>query len=173
MNFQIPTLLHLSFKRIPNGVWYPRQPAGMKWNKRLNIKRKYPEPDFKRICVSETIDGCFMAVYPNIHQFFEDAQYDYPHVDFYYYMVDSKRELTEKEVLSPLQLTDKQYVWDAHLTREWSILVPVHMRLKGRVRFHNTANEPNWIETFPFDDNANDLKTVCPPLRYEFLEVIK
>lgn len=165
MQQRIPTLYHISFQKHVEAIWTPMAPASNGDTK----KSLYTEPDTPRICCSETLEGCFMAVYPNVSMYFEDAKYKYPHMDFYYYCPVLPRNIKDNDVLSPTLLTDKGLVWDAHITREWDVLVPVRMLLSGRVRFHNTAQRKGWVTTHPFNDSSLPLRDVCPPIEIERL----
>lgn len=164
MSLHVPTLYHISFQEHPEAIWTPMAPAG---NADVT-KSRYPEPDIPRICCSETLEGCFMAVYPNVSAYFEDPKYKYPHMDFFYYCPVITR-IHDKDVLTPEQLTERAYVWDAHVTREWDVLVPVKMLLSGKVRFHNTSKRKDWITTHPFNDSSLPLRDVCPPIEIERL----
>jgi hypothetical protein len=144
-------------------------PDGMEDNKVSKKSVTYPEPTFERICCSESLEGCFMAVYPNVYVYFEDKKYNYPHMDFFYYTPVITSKIKDSELLSPDELTKNHYVWDAHVTREWDILVPVKMVLTGKIRFLNTSNAKDWITTHPFDNETNAVRDVCPPIEMERL----
>ena len=169
----IPKLYHISFKRFNDHVWNPKHPDGMETNgKYIKKANGHIEPDLKRICCSQSLKGCFMAVYSNVSHYFELPKYNYPYMDFFYYMPEIPKNIKDEDILSHQELTDKNYVWDAHITKEWSILIPVKMICKGKVRFHNTVNTnvDEWIKTFPFNDDKNKERIICPPLRYEIME---
>ncbi len=173
---KLPTLYHVSFKNVGSHVWTPRLPAG-KAPGDLTTPTKpkgkilqFKEHDTPRICCAETLEGCMMAVYPNIQHYFEDSKYKYPHVDFYYYQARLPRDIGIEQLQSPDVLQQRRYVWDAHITREWDILIPVRMELRGHLRMYNTADRRNWISTHPFGDSDIPKKDVSPPIRYEILE---
>lgn len=157
-------LYHISFKKISTATWQPKLPDGSVDSPTKDPTGKYPEPSVPRICVAETLTGCFYAVYPNVSQYFE--KHNYPHMDFYFYRatIDSN---TVK--WGPRRLTSRRLVWDAHVTREHVLLTPTKMTLVGKVRFFNTTKD-EWVKTNPFDDSNMPEHDVAPPAKYKIIE---
>ncbi|MCY1453951.1 hypothetical protein D9M71_709780 [compost metagenome] len=66
-----------------------------------------------------------------------------------------------ERVWTPELLTKHKAVWDAHITKEHSILDSVKMRLIGEVRIFNTNKEPT-VMTHPFDDPNEPEQSIGP-----------
>jgi hypothetical protein len=160
-------LYHISFREVPTGIWHPKLPDGSVDSPTKDSTGKYPEPDVARICVAETLAGCFYAVYPNVSFYFEQKKF--PWMDFFYYKPVIQKKT---RVWTPGYLTKQRMVWDAHLTKEHAILDPVVMTLAGRVRFFNTSNQP-WIKTRPFNDESEKELEVAPPARHRIIETYR
>ena len=169
MKIHVPKLYHISFKLAEEEIWTPRTPDSGGEGKKI-IGDYYEEPAIERICCSETLAGCFMAVYPNVYNYFEDEFFNYPYMDFYYYSPLLPKTMDTKDILDPEILTEKEYVWDAHLTREWSILIPIKMQHVGSVRFFNTVKKRNWVKTYPFNNKRYKEKIVCPSVEYNIIK---
>ena len=169
-------LYHISFEEKEDTVWIPRKPYEDYIETEEDIKNKdvessgFGEPSFHRICCSENLAGCFMGVYPNVSKYFEEKEYNYPHIDFFFYSPILKNINKDKDLLTPQQLTSKRYVWDAHVTKEWNVLVPVKLILVGKVRFFNTTKTNPWITTHPFNDNSLKEESVSPQVKYKILQ---
>lgn len=133
---------HISFQDHKEGTWYPRIPAGSDVGK----KTKLSEPDIPRICFSETLEGCFRAIYPNVSQFFEQEKY--PWMEFYVYspLITNKTKL-----LSNNDLIKHHFVHDAHITKEIWILNPVKVEKISKIKVLNTISSGD-LEYQPFDD---------------------
>lgn len=160
-------LYHLSFRKFSKELWKPRQPeSATNINKdiRLDIKRGiYPEPSFSRICFSSEIVGAYYAIYPNICNLFKNKVYK--HIDCYVY-TPIVNESTK--ILPPSELTKKQWVWDAHFTKEYIIITPVELVLWGKVRFFNNEMD-EYLITHPFDNKDLPLKKIAPPAKYKII----
>lgn len=145
------SLFHISFKNNLAGIWQPVLPAGMELG-----SGKYPEPKQPRISVSPDVIGCFRGVFPNVSKFFEEK--NFPHMDFYVYspVFDGG-----ERIWTPELLTTNKAVWDAHVTKEHSILDSVTMGRVGEVRIYNTNKSPTMM-THPFDDINEPEQSVGP-----------
>lgn len=107
---------HISFNGSLPLTWKPQLPAGTD-----NCKGGvYTEPDIPRICVSPTIEQCFMAIYPNISHFYEEE--DIEALTFTVYKVVNVKDVVKaKQVL------------DAHVTDEHWLLVDSQLTKVGKV----------------------------------------
>lgn len=156
----VKDLYHISFNGSLAGVWdpefnqkpdenHPEEPVA-------ESEAWYPEPNLPRISVGETIEGCFIGVFPNVSKFFEKNKY--PHMNFFVYSPVFKG--TER-VVTPRILTSDRLVWDAHVTGEHLILDEVEMKLVGEVEIKNTNKIPT-RHTHPFNDKKEPLASVGP-----------
>lgn len=169
----IPTLFHISFENKNDSIWTPRLPYGYGMEP-LDTKKttKLTEYDMPRICCSESLSGCFYAVYPNVSKYFESKEYNYPHMDFYFYQAIIGNDFPTDKIYTPDFLTRAKYVWDAHITKEWDILIPVEMKQVGRVRFNNTT-KGKWLTGYPYNDKRLDLREIAPKCEYKILQLYK
>lgn len=143
---------HISFNGNLAGVWKPKLPDG---SELTDTKiSEYPEPDTPRICIAPSLLQSFYSVYPNVSQFFEEK--NYPHMDFFVYTPENVESLVPQKVL-----TDKRFVWDAHITGEVWLTKPTRMKLNGKIRVMNPGNAP-FLVTHPFDDKKLPLREVAP-----------
>lgn len=153
---------HLSFdKRLPATL----NPRVVECVNTHISKPKYPEPEIARVCLAKSFEGCFMALYPNVSKFFEISG-AVPYIDFFMYSTDDTRVAFQSE-----DLTQKRMVWDAHLTGEVWFTRPVRIKRLGKIRFMNTAHEPDdrHIYTHPFDNIALQKQYVSPRVEYRTL----
>lgn len=164
-------LYHISFDRKLEGVWEPKQPDGMT-SIFKSLKpgtegfRRYPEPRTKRISLAPTIEGCFLGVYENIKGLFDIK--NYPYLIFAVY----KPKITSKtKMVSNLELTEKNKVWDAHITGESWIVSKVEMELVGLVEIKSPKGTKT-LDVYPFGNTDLPLITTTMPayITYKWLK---
>lgn len=154
-------LYHLSFKKDLEGFWNPKNPDGIASENTDDLK----EPDLPRISVSPTIKQCFQAIYPNVSRFFKEE--NYPHMDFYVYSPVLKGD---ERILTPVELTKKKMVHDAHMTDEYYILDRVWMSLIEKIRIFNT-NKSSDLFYRPFGDKKQEERFLAPmDVRFQVLK---
>lgn len=123
---------HLSFNEKLEGKWQPKLPNASDNNKLSPLS----EPDIPRISFSETIEGCFRAIYPTVSKYFEEN--NYPWLEFYVY----SPVITDKtKILKNTELIQKHYVHDAHITGEVWILNAVEVKYVSKIRIYNTVTK--------------------------------
>lgn len=147
-------LYHISFRDNLSGIWKPQLPAGSE----LNSGGKYTEPDIPRICLSPTIDQCFIAIYPNISKFYEEK--GIKHLTFYVYQPEGK-----------VNAVNTKGVWDSHITDEKWLLEPTKMILVGEVEISVDHNKEIW--TNPFNDRKRESKFVSLKPKCKFKPYIR
>ena len=144
---------HISFRDDLEGIWRPMTPAGSDIGK----KTKLSEPDIPRISVAPSIEDCFRAIYPNVSKYFETEKY--PWMEFFVY---SPLYMEKKRTLNWEDLIEKNYVHDAHVTKESWILDPVKMILVMKVKIMNTERKNNELLYRPFNDKNQELRYHSP-----------
>lgn len=150
-------LLHLSFRNNLEGVWQPKLPDGDYENKPVT---KYSEPgDIKRISVSTSIDGCLVAIFPNVDKLFEK----YPHLDFFIYEPDFTKT-SKCDILTSEDLVKKRYVHDAHVTDEFWLLDKCYMALTGSITVKAFLDK-KWRQYRPFNDPKEPLRDIAPEFK--------
>lgn len=164
----LPELYHISFNGSLEGVWTPREPDGMDLYKEDTAEEDlfpYPEPSVGRISVSPTIEGCFLGVYPNIKQYFEEKKYPYIVMIVY-----SPKFNGSEDVLVNKDILKNRYVWDAHITEESWILSKVEMVKVGDIKIYNPRKTVT-KHTHPFNDKHLDKIDYRVPsvIRYKWL----
>lgn len=152
----IPPLYHISFNRRLPLVLNPRQPDGSE----LENQGVYKETDIPRVSFSPTIFQCLQAIYPNVWEIMEDPRGQKEGVEFAVYRYDPR---SRARVVFPEQLSEKRWVWDAHVTHEHCFLDPVHIYFCGTVIAKVPRDVPG-LTIYPYND-----KTV-PPREHSLFE---
>lgn len=143
---------HLSFNNKLEGNWYPKIPDGSD----IGEKTSLSEPNTLRISFSETLEGCFRAIYPNVSQYFEEKKY--PWMEFYVY----SPVITDKtKIVTSGRLTKERFVHDAHVTKEIWILNTVKVELISKIKVLNTSEEGD-LFYYPFHDKHFDKRYHSP-----------
>lgn len=139
---------HISFNGKLTGEWSPKTPAGFDHVKdRIAFDDNMAEPKLPRICLANTIEGCFHAVYPNVYNLYGSGYRS--RLQFYVYQtyVDTSSD----QFVGNAKLTNDRLVWDAHITGEVWWLANTKMRLYQLVKIGVDRNKV--IRTHPFGDN--------------------
>ena len=127
---------HISFKENMAGLWIPKEVEG---EYALNFPSELSEPAVPRICMSDTMEGCFAAIVPNIIDLLGRP------LDFTVYSYTGAPDET------PESLTANRLVFDAHVTRECWFLKPIHMVEECKITvLHDKEN--GWVQYQPFQD---------------------
>lgn len=149
-------LFHVSFNGNLEGVWYPKLPDGGG-----GTPGKYPEPDDQlRTSVSTSVEGCLIAVFPNVSQLFEE----HSDIDFHVYTVDFSRS-KNIEIVDTEILTKKRFVHDAHVTKEAWIITPCYMRYVEQITVTADMNG-TWLRYKPFNDAKEEFRELAPHFKY-------
>lgn len=140
-------VIHLSFDKSIKMPMVPRQPYGSELSVAgSDFEERLPN----RVSFSPTVMQSFLAVYPNISQYFEDKEFSFPYMDMYAYGVDMDRgvyeTIPERDMLAN--------VWDYHITKEVAFTKPVYAKLIGKIRFYNPNRGKNIgeVHTHPFNN---------------------
>jgi hypothetical protein len=153
---QLP-LYHISFNGALEGLWTPGEQAGFDVpGEAEDSSWAYPEAPMTAISVGPTVEDCFRGVFPNVAHFFEKDKL--PHINFYVY---SPMFVGVERVVLPKTLTEDGWVWDAHVTHEYRILDPVHMKVVGEIQVMNTNSSP-LLKTNPYNNLHNPRESVGP-----------
>lgn len=157
-------LFHLSFDGNKEGVWYPQIPAGSDIGEKTDLS----EPDTPRISFSETLEGCFRAIYPNVSQYFEEKHF--PWMEFYVYtpVLNSKTKIVYQK-----ELTKKHLVHDAHITGEIWILSSVAVEKVTKIKVLNTISKGD-LTYRPFNEHKFERRFHSPKvIEIEIMEDYK
>lgn len=127
-------LLHISFNNKLEGVWHPKLPE----SKDSRIMEGYSEPDMPRICVAPTIKQCFWAIYPNISHLIDTGPDEKWHDEIYFCVYEPIYSQI-KSIIGPNELSQKQWVHDAHMTDEHWILNSVYMKKINEINIKNPS----------------------------------
>lgn len=143
------TLYHLSFNKVPSGIWSPKPPKPGEASSEAHPIFGEMLPN--RISTSPTIAGCWAGVFPYIAKTLLDDKTQTCEVVGYLYEAKPKRGT---RVLTPDTLFEYYLVQDAHLTNEYCLLGDTQMTLIAEITFKNTAVPPlsNWVSGYAFDD---------------------
>lgn len=155
---------HVSFDDYKEGIWHPQIPAGSD----IGEKTSLSEPDIPRISFSETLEGCFRAIYPNVSQYFEEKKF--PWMEFYVYTP----VLTAKTKIIPQkELTKKHLVHDAHITGEIWILSSVAVEKVAKIKVLNTISKGD-LTYRPFNEHKFERRFHSPKvIEIEIMEDYK
>lgn len=144
-------LYHISFDGNLPSILKPQVPAGS-----IEGEGELDEPMIPRTCFSETLEGCFRAVYPNIQEIAEKHGTD--GLEFHIY----KPKITPKTLTkSPESLVAEHYVHDALVTREWWVLNDVEVEHVGKVVYY-VDTESEFLEYVPFNDSRYKVEEHSP-----------
>lgn len=147
---------HISFKEDLAGIWTPRLPVGSELE--ASQDAKYSEPNIPRISLAPSIEKCFTSIYPNVSQFFEEKRY--PYMDFFVYT--PKDKLNKNDFTSAKELTEKRYVWDAHVTKEIWVTKPIELLLINKVRIFNPGKNAPFQLVKPFGLTSEEALPLAP-----------
>lgn len=148
-----PTLYHLSFQSNIAGVWQPKLPAGSEVGGETS---EFTEPMVPRISTGPTIEGCFAAIFENVHKLFEERNYPYMYFTVYSPVVKGGELIWANK-----DATATRALWDAHVTGEVAFLQPIEMIRVGEVKIWNTNKLPTKL-THPFNDPTMPEQSVGP-----------
>lgn len=159
--YQVPPLAqlyHISFQEIKEPIWYPKLPDGKEAETEEEKKKEkhFPEPSLPRICFSDSVLGCFWAIYPNISKLFENPECVYLEFNVY----TPKFKGTER-VLYPDDLALFKIVHDAHATREYCSIDPVEMKFLEKVRVYKDSDDLG-KHYHPFNDATLPQEYLAP-----------
>ncbi len=149
-------MYHLSFESDKSGLWIPRKVGG---EYKEGWEPSFIEPDTPRICVSDSLEGCFAAIVPNIISLLRE---DLPMV----FSVYSPRKAIITE--DPYSLASKRYVLDAHVTREHWIQSPTEMKEVGKIEVKFDI-EDGWNLYHPFNDEKIEQRWIAAGAEIRFL----
>lgn len=175
-------LYHLSFNATLPHRLFPRTPANIPKavngvqaqvvrtpDKEAIKSADWPSEVFaehlpSRISFSESIEGAFLGIWPNISHFFKI--HHYPHMDMYVYQHIPR---ADDVFMTPEELTSKRKVWDAHLTREYCFFKMVRIKRLMKIRVMNNGGGES-IMGRPFDDPRYDLGRVGRKIEWKILK---
>ena len=160
-------LYHISPNPNLPSILYPRQPSEVgdeepcpKDKSGKFIRERYTaECAPPRVSFSETLLGCLQATFAwNQEYFGEDVPADSV-ADFHVYSPVYK---SSKRWMSPDEITEAGYTWDAWFTKEWISLDPVKVKRIGMVRYYNGPIECELIVPFRTGEYSKIRGEVCP-----------
>lgn len=118
-----------------------------------------------RICMSDSIAGCFAGIFPNLYHLYEPPLKKWEQVlDLFVYC---PLTLSERDTYTPERLDKEKLVWDAHLSREYCTLAPMEMLrypLKVRLHFNVQKKKSTYLQIRPFNDQMYPLEWHSPIL---------
>lgn len=181
LNLSLPSLIYpyvpRRIQRKVDGVsakWVPRQPIFdaplPEGATEVEVSFQPSDPIYAenlppRICMSDTIQGCFSGIFLNFQNEIDVSGNSNRQMEFFVYCPMSTKD---KHFYTPQRLQKDRLVWDAHLTSEYCTTEPAEMMrypLKVRLHFNIQKSKSTWLRIKPFDDADREIEWHSPIIK--------
>lgn len=133
-------LYHIGINPNPGGTFIPRVPFS---------RGQWENGEIRRICFSDSVNGCLTAMPEGGCKLRETVKETDGH--FYLYVLDTdKYGIDKQDILTPAQLYENNYVWDAEETDEYWVLVPVKIEKEDIHRIQIVDWEEDTFDVIPY-----------------------
>lgn len=174
---ETPQLFHISFNSKLEGIWQPKTPDGIYTKEQRdqliseqeNETFEYTESSIytetldPRICLSDTIQGCFSAIYPNLVDVYRKGAEQKTALQFVVYY---PLNFDERKMMDWQELRDTKQVWDAHLSREYVLFSPTMMIKYPMIIEIPALKKSIYLKCRPYDDQQYPLERHSPIIKH-------